>query len=1001
VRPPIGLVLLEEKTITVAHAGRAAAQVAVSALRRALFVLLGCWLTVAAVAHADDVADEADVEFNLGAERYERADYPGALSHFLASNRLAQNRNVMFNIALCYERLGRLPEAYRYYARSLDGEPDPAVITRLESALARLSQRVALLHIVTDPPGARLYVDRKDLGERGASPQTMALVPGNYRVLAELDGYRVAESPPVELRVGVERSVALTLQRIVGTVRVEGPASASVHLNADDSAEHCQAPCDLGAAPGQHTLIVSRPGFRTARVPVSVIADQVSSLTVNLVPESGSLLVVADEAGATLEIDGLSRGSVPASVELPVGTHTLRVSLQGFQPIEQQLFVRADQQIRLDLKLVSVDVVEAASRLSEPVEEAPASITLIGSQELERMRYPTLAEALRGTRGVYQTNDTSYVSLGIRGLALPGSYGKRVLVTLDGMPTNEDWSWASFNGFDLRTDMEDIERIEVVRGPGSVVYGLSAFTGVVNLVSRGKEVPNGVETSASAASDGVLRARARLTHHLSPHSGFWASISGGVSQGRDFYFPEYVSDGPPELAGHVRGLDGARFGTFTGRAWWKDATLSWALNHHVKYLPAGQFEALLGDGRARQADTRGFLEARFEPRIGPTVTSLTRVHANLYAYRAHTPLVPESGGLDITHFDSYWFGAEQRFVFDPSPLLKASLGSEVQAFPYAHAREAAEVGGEYLNDHQQLLVAAAYGSLDVRPRQNIKLTAGARLDYYSNSGAALNPRLALIMQPYDGGNLKLLFGKAIIPPGMSETDYFYYNFTSNSNLRAEQLYSAEVELSHHFNSLVSATVAAYMNYATDLISLEELPPNADGLSVIQYQNTDTPIGTQGAEVELRREWKAGYLLAATYSLQRSAYLRSNRLGDLLTLARSPEFRKLPNAPAQLASVRAAAPILSRLLRVMGRLTFESGRYDRNSAVADPIQTHTEDAWLLDFVLSGSEDERRLEYSFGVYNALNSRAEHPVSSEFRQLSIPISGRSLLASVSVRF
>jgi outer membrane receptor protein involved in Fe transport len=991
--------LAEEETITVGRRGRAAR--ARLWARLLWFVLLGGWLTLAVGARADDVADEADVEFSLGAERYERTDYRGALSHFLASNRLAQNRNVMFNIALCYERLGQLPEAYRYYARSLDGEPDPAVITRLESALSRLSQRVALLNIVTNPPGARLYVDRKDLGERGASPQTMALTEGTYRVLAELEGYRVAESPAVELRVGIERHVELTLQRIVGTVRVQGPAGASVHRNTDDSAEHCQAPCDLAAAPGQHTLIVSRPGFRTARVPVSVVADQVSSLSVDLVPESGSLLVVADEAGATLEIDGLSRGSVPASVEVPVGTHALRVSLQGFQPIERQVSIQADQQLRLDLKLVSVDVVEAASRLSEPVDEAPASITLIGSQELERMRYPTLAEALRGTRGVYQTDDRGYVSLGFRGLALPGSYGKRVLVTLDGMPTNDDWSWASFNGFDLRTDLEDIERIEVVRGPGSVVYGLSAFTGVVNLVSRGREVPNGVETSASAASDGVLRARVRLTHHLSPHSGFWASLSGGVTQGRDFFFPEYLRDSPPEVAGEVRGLDAARFGTFTGRAWWRDVNLAWSLNHHLKHLPAGQFEALLGDGRARQADTRSFIEARFEPRIGPTVTSLTRVHANQYAYRGYVPLSPDLGGLDASRFDSYWFGAEQRFVFDPSRVFKASLGSEVQAFPYAHAREAAELGGEYLNDERQLLVAAAYGSVDVRPRPNIKLTAGARLDYYSTSGAALNPRLGLIMQPYAGGNLKVLFGKAIIGPGMSESDYSYYNFADNPDLRPEQLYSAEVELSHHFSPLVSATLAVYTNYATDLISLEQLAPDPNGVSFIQYQNTDTPIGTQGAEAELRREWKAGYLLAASYSLQRSAYLRSQSLGDLLLLSRSAEFRQLPNAPAQLASVRAAAPILSRLLRVMGRLTFESGRYDRNSAVADPIQTHTQDAWLLDIVVSGSEDERRLEYSFGVYNALSSRAEHPVSSEFRQLSIPITGRSLLASASVRF
>jgi outer membrane receptor protein involved in Fe transport len=955
----------------------------------------------AATAGADDMADEAEAEFSLGAERYERGDYRSALSHFLASNRLAQNHNVLFNIALSYERLGRLPEAYRYYSRSLEGESDEAVSAFLQAALERLAHRVALMHVVTTPPGARLYIDRRDLGERGAAPQTLALEPGTYRVFADLDGYRVAESEPVELRVGAKKTVRLELQRIVGTIRILGPAGARVHLNADDSAEACQAPCDIPAPPGQHTLIVSQLGFRTARVPISINADQVSSLFVDLVPESGSVLVTADEPGAMIEVDGLPRGSAPASFDVTVGPHAIRVSAQGFQAIERQIEVRASQQTRLDLKLVSVDVVEAASRLEETVDDAPASISLIGSQELRSMRYPTLAEALRGTRGVYLTDDRGYTKIGIRGLALPGSYGKRLLVTLDGMPTNDDWSWSSFDAFDLRTDLEDIERIEVVRGPGSVVYGTSAFTGVINLVSRSKGVPNGIETGGSVASDGLLRARARVTRHFGPSAGVWASISGGASEGRDFFFPEYLPDGPPEVAGHADGLDAARFATFTGRAWWKDLTVAWSLNHHLKHLPTGQFEAIFGDGRSRQSDTRGFVEARFEPRISDTLTSLTRLHANVYAYASETPLLPSDGGLDRGRFESYWFGAEQRFVLSPSPVWKASLGSEVQAFPLAHARETSELLGEYQNDRERLLVAAVYANLDARPLPSLKISAGARFDYYSTSGGALNPRVALITQPYPGGNLKLLFGKAFIAPSMSESLYAYYDQINNPNLRPEHLYSAEVEWSHRLSPLVVATASVYSNYVTDLTELVALPETAEGGLFNQYQNARTPIGTLGAELEVRRDWSAGWMVAGSYSVQRSAYLRSGRLGDLLTLERSSEFRELPNAPLHLASFRAAAPVLARMLRAMTRVSFETGRFDRNSGASDPAQTHTGHALLVDFVFSGREDRLQLDYSLGVYNALDSRAEQPVSSEFRQLSIPISGRSLLAAAGVSF
>jgi hypothetical protein len=115
------------------------------------------------------------------------------------------------------------------------------------------------------------------------------------------------------------------------------------------------------------------------------------------------------------------------------------------------------------------------------------------------------------------------------------------------------------------------------------------------------------------------------------------------------------------------------------------------------------------------------------------------MHGNLYAYRAHIPSSPADGGLDSTRFDSYWFGAEQRFVYSPSPLWQASVGSEVQAFPKADTHEANELDREYLDDEQRLLLAAVYGSLDVRPLAALKLSAAARLDYYSNFGAALPP----------------------------------------------------------------------------------------------------------------------------------------------------------------------------------------------------------------------------------------------------------------------
>src|SRR6185436_20275000 len=104
-----------------------------------------------------------------------------------------------------------------------------------------------------------------------------------------------------------------------------------------------------------------------------------------------------------------------------------------------------------------------------------------------------IAEAVRGMRGMYVWNDRSYAAVGVRGLGRPESYTNRELVLLDGHSTNDDWVGSAYVGYDGRTDLADIERIEVVRGPGSVLYGTNAFSGVINIVSRYQHVKPGVE----------------------------------------------------------------------------------------------------------------------------------------------------------------------------------------------------------------------------------------------------------------------------------------------------------------------------------------------------------------------------------------------------------------------------------------------------------------------------------------------------------------------------
>jgi outer membrane receptor for ferrienterochelin and colicin len=80
-----------------------------------------------------------------------------------------------------------------------------------------------------------------------------------------------------------------------------------------------------------------------------------------------------------------------------------------------------------------------------------------------------MAEALRGQRGVTLSNDGVYPSASIRGLGQADDYGNRVLILSDGQTLNENVVNSSFIGPEARVDLHDVDRIELVRGPGSLL----------------------------------------------------------------------------------------------------------------------------------------------------------------------------------------------------------------------------------------------------------------------------------------------------------------------------------------------------------------------------------------------------------------------------------------------------------------------------------------------------------------------------------------------------
>lgn len=1017
--------------------------------RSALLLILVSLLTFSGrPAWADDLADEADLHFRIATERYSARDYRGALEHFLVSNRLVPNRNVIFNIARTYEALQEYPDAFRYYVQALDLEPNAARRPAIEEALARIRPNVSVINVTSDPPGATVYINRRDLGGRGNTPRLLGFQPGKHKIIVDLEGYEPAEVENVEAKVGEQTNVAIKLKRIVGTVRVVGEtAGTTVRINDASGPPACTAPCDLTLPPGRHRLYLSQEGYQPSEQDVNVGAASTVTARYRLNPLTGSLVVNADERDALVEVDGKPMGFTPAVLNVQSGQRRVRVSLRGFRPVEQVANVVASQQTRIDISLRQLEEVEAASRSAEAVEDAPGSVTIIPGSELRAMGYPTVAEALRGTRGVFTTYDGAYTFAGVRGINLPGDFGNRMLTLLNGHSMNDSWVNLSYFDYLARTDLEDVERIEIVRGPGSVLYGTGAFSGVVNIVTKGRPTATSVGFGVGTADNGLIRGRVSAQMPLGRDSGFWMSAAAGRSLGRDYYFGDYREHyTTPSFDGYARDTDKFNVGTFQGRLWMKSFSAQAYLNSRWKTLPNGVATTQLGGDNTTYRDTRGFVELSLAPRFGDKLATLTRASFNWYNFRDKLWYDPDSAlmppGFDKIHdqedFNGLWLLAEQRVEFSPISQVKVTVGAEAQIHFQATQRgldtvcdgtgcyefiylplpnleglnesqAADELAKMDREDKRPYNIFAGYALVDITPSERLRISAGSRFDYYSTLGEVVpSPRIALIAKPYEQGNLKITGGRAFRAPSIQEMFYGYallneagtgvdVTYKQGDDLVPEFVWSGEIEFTHRLSSTVSMLAAAYVNHLDNLIFQQ-----GSGIPVddpTQYRNTGDPILVVGGEAELRREWRQGWMASASYSYAKAQYLEEDGVDKL---------RQVPNSPEHMGSVRGAAPLFGKAVVLASRLTVEAPRFDRNVKTYEgetpppdgvPNQTKTEPAVIWDIVVSGQLEVGGLRYNVGVYNVGDWRYTAPTAAQYTIAKMPQNGRTFLASLNM--
>src|SRR5215470_723596 len=161
-----------------------------------------------------------------------------------------------------------------------------------------------------------------------------------------------------------------------------------------------------------------------------------------------------------------------------------------------------------ELIKMEIPFVEAASRYKQLITEAPSSVTVVTSDEVKKYGHRTLADILQSVPGLYVTYDRNYSFLGVRGFNL-GDNNNRVLLLVDGHRLNNSLSDSAYLGTEFILDVDLIDRVEIIRGPGSSLYGNNAFFGVINVITRkGRDMSgNGVEASGEAGSFDTFKGR--------------------------------------------------------------------------------------------------------------------------------------------------------------------------------------------------------------------------------------------------------------------------------------------------------------------------------------------------------------------------------------------------------------------------------------------------------------------------------------------------------------
>jgi outer membrane receptor for ferrienterochelin and colicins len=623
-----------------------------------------------------------------------------------------------------------------------------------------------------------------------------------------------------------------------------------------------------------------------------------------------------------------------------------------------------------ELMRIDAGRVFGASERIQPVTEAPASVSFITAEEIARYGYRTLADILRGVRGMYVTDDRNFSLLGTRGFAKPGDYNSRILLLVNGHRVNDNVFGQAEIGAEFGIDPAMFERVEIIRGPASSLYGDSAFFAVVNVITRSGASLDGAAVTLEAGTLGTLLTRVSAGERFA--NGIDVAVAGTYDQSTGvprLYFPAF--DTAATNNGIADGLDGEQLGQFYGQLRFRNLTFTGVYGRRQRDVPTASFGTLFNEQQSPEqtTDRHTLADVEYGRSFGASHVTF-RGSFDQFSYDGIYPYAPPE--------------IDGKVLVSRNSVLGTRWTVGTRATRALRGRQVLTAGVEFIdNVHQDQrsdyldpvvpvfattrssVQSAVYLQDEIKFGHWLIANGGLRYDRYREF-QRVTPRAALIATPSFNQSIKYLYGRAFRAPNEYELNTVFFG-EATRNLQPESIDTHEFVWERYTNDWLRTSVSTYWYKADGLITAILDPSTVFGTTFVNGGH----VRARGLELEAQMRLSGGVQGVMSYALQR---VRDLETGEALV-----------NSPGQMAKLRVSVPIPTKRWLASVELLSLGSRRTLAGATLKPAAT----AGLTIIAPIGHAFEL-----FGsARNVFNVQYADPASDSHRQDVIPQNGRTL--------